>query len=67
MGARPIVIAAEDAQIHYALEKKIEDGTVKWLRKSLEDADLKTLGRDEVDNVVDAVFVTLGKQNKLST
>ncbi len=30
------------------------------------DEDLTTLGRDEVDGVVDAVFVTVGGKNVLS-
>ena len=61
VGAKPVVIAPSGAQVHYALHKKVEDGEVKWVQKDFEDEDLKTFGRDEVDNVVDAVFVTAGK------
>lgn len=57
-GAKPVVVAPEDAEVHYALQKRIDDGEVRWLRKPFDDQDLFALGRDEVDNVVDAVFVT---------
>lgn len=58
VGAKPKVIAPADADVHYVLAKRIEDGEVEWIKKSFEDADLSILGRVEVDNVVDAVFVT---------
>lgn len=67
VGAKPKVIAPADADFHYVLAKRIEDGEVEWIRKSFEDADLSTLGRGEVDNVVDAVFVTANGKNALST
>jgi hypothetical protein len=60
VGARPVLIAPEDSTLHYALVKRIDAGEVKWLRRSFQDADLTTLGRPEVDGVVDAVFVTAG-------
>lgn len=65
-GARAIVVAAADAEIHYALQKKIEDGQVEWIRGRFDDQILRNRGRDEVDNIVDAVFVTLGGKNSLS-
>lgn len=58
VGAKPVVIAPADADVHYILAKQIEDGHVKWEKKNFEDADISRFGRDEVDNVVDAVFVT---------
>lgn len=57
-GARPIIIAPENVQPHYTLEKRIEDGKLEFLRRDFQDEDLKTLGRQEVDGYVDAVFVT---------
>lgn len=66
VGAKPKVIAPADADIHYVLAKRIEDGEVEWFKKNFEDIDLSTLGRDEVDNVVDAVFVTANGKNALS-
>ncbi|MCJ1226123.1 hypothetical protein MMC12_002772 [Toensbergia leucococca] len=58
VGAKPKVIVPADAEVHYALMKRIEIGEVEWIRKVFEDEDVERLGRDEVDNVVDAVFVT---------
>ena len=67
VGAKPIVVAPADAQVHYALQKKIDDGNVQWVQRAFEDADLKTMGRGDVENVVDAVFVTLGGKHPTST
>ncbi|KAL8899985.1 MAG: hypothetical protein Q9207_005918 [Kuettlingeria erythrocarpa] len=66
VGATPIVIASPEAEAHYALKERIEAGQVKWVRRDFEDIDLTTLGRDEIDNVVDAAFVTLGGKELLS-
>ncbi|KLJ13682.1 uroporphyrin-III C-methyltransferase/precorrin-2 dehydrogenase/sirohydrochlorin ferrochelatase [Blastomyces silverae] len=66
-GAIPIVIAPEGVEIHAPLLQKIEDGRVRRIGREFKDEDLKTLGRNEVDNYVDAVFVTLGPQNPLSS
>lgn len=60
VGAKPILLAPEDSTLHYGLVKRIEAGEVKWLKRSFKDDDLTTLGREEVDSVVDAVFVTAG-------
>jgi uroporphyrin-III C-methyltransferase len=48
VGAKPIVIAAETADIHYGLQKRIDDGSVKWLKKRFEDQDISNLGREEI-------------------
>ena len=66
VGAKPKVIAPADAEVHYVLAKRIEDGEVEWIKKSFEEADLSNLGRRDVDNVVDAVFVTVNGKNTLS-
>jgi uroporphyrin-III C-methyltransferase len=60
VGAKPIVIAPEDATVHYSLMKRIEEGEVQWLKRDFRAEDLTTLGRAEVDGVVDTVFVTVG-------
>jgi uroporphyrin-III C-methyltransferase len=67
VGASPIVITPPGSDVHYTLAKRIEEGTVNLIQKDFEDNDLKTLGRPEVDNVVDAVFVTTGPRSTLST
>lgn len=60
VGAKPKLIAPSDADVHYVLAKRIEAGEVEWIQKVFEDDDMMTLGRKEVDSVVDAVFVTSG-------
>ncbi|UKZ82403.1 hypothetical protein TrVFT333_010191 [Trichoderma virens FT-333] len=57
-GAHPIVVAPETVELHYGLQQRIDDGSVKWVREAFEDEHLFRLGREEVGRVVDAVFVT---------
>ncbi|KAM0817584.1 putative Tetrapyrrole methylase [Seiridium cardinale] len=66
VGASPLLLAPATAQLHYALQKRVDDGDVKWMKKAFEDSDLLTLGREEVDRVVDAVFVTSGPRDPQS-
>lgn len=65
-GAKPVVLAPETADIHFTLNEQIANGSVQLLRRDFQDDDLTTLGREEVDRVVDAVFVTSGGNNELS-
>ncbi|KZL65434.1 siroheme synthase [Colletotrichum incanum] len=65
-GATAILLAPETPDLHYGLQKRIDAGEVTWHKKAFEDTDLFTLGRDEVDNVVDAVFVTSGPRDSLA-
>lgn len=58
VGAKPVLIAPGSAELHHALQKRIDSGEVKWLAKSFEDEDVFQHGREDVDGVVDAVFVT---------
>lgn len=67
VGAHPILIAPEEATLHYGLVKRIEEGEVKWIKRNFQEEDLTTLGRAEVDGVVDAVFVTAGGKQGQST
>ena len=66
VGAKPKIIAHADADIHYVIAKRIEDGEAEWIQEGFKDDHLTNLGRDEVDNVVDAVFVTSGGKSALS-
>ncbi|KAL7816150.1 Uroporphyrinogen methylase [Trichoderma gracile] len=59
-GAHPIVVAPETAELHYGLQRRIDDGSVKWVREAFADEHLFRLGREDVGGVVDAVFVTAG-------
>ncbi|KZM23280.1 Uroporphyrinogen-III C-methyltransferase [Ascochyta rabiei] len=67
VGAHPILIAPDDATLHYGLVKRIDEGKVSWLKRSFREDDLTTLGRAQVDGVVDAVFVTAGGKQGQST
>jgi uroporphyrin-III C-methyltransferase len=67
VGAKPLLIAPETAELHYALQKRIDNDEVKWLKKSFEDEDVLQLGREEINYVVDTVFVTLGPRDPLSS
>lgn len=60
VGATVKLVAPPDADMHYGIAKRIEEGQVEWIKKDFSDDLLTTLGRDEVSNVVDMVFVTLG-------
>jgi len=62
VGAKAKLIAPESAEIHYGLQKRIDNGEVEWLKKSFGDQDLFQLGREEVGGVVDMVFVTSGRE-----
>jgi uroporphyrin-III C-methyltransferase len=66
VGAKPHLIAPETAELHYALQKRIDNGEVEWLKKPFEDEDVVRLGREETGGVVDAVFVTTGPRDPLS-
>lgn len=66
VGAKPVVIAPETADVHYGLQKRIDAGEVKWIKKNFEEADISSLGREEIDGFVDAVFVTLGPRDPMS-
>ncbi|KAJ5459835.1 Uroporphyrinogen-III C-methyltransferase [Penicillium daleae] len=65
-GARPIIIAPETAGLHFTLADQISNGSAQWVRREFQDDDLTSLGREEVDRVVDTVFVTLGGSDPLS-
>lgn len=65
-GAKPIIIAPETVDLQYALFERIANGSAQWVRREFRDDDLTTLGREEVDHVVDTVFVTLGSSHPLS-
>ncbi|KAF6790369.1 siroheme synthase [Colletotrichum sojae] len=62
-GANPILVAPETPDLHYGLQKRIDAGEVTWHRKPFQDEDLFSLGREDVGNVVDAVFVTSGSRD----
>ncbi|CRL20596.1 Uroporphyrin-III C-methyltransferase, yeast [Penicillium camemberti] len=66
VGAKPIIIAPKTDDMHFTLSEHISNGSAQWIRREFQDKDLTTLGREEVDHIVDLVFVTLGGNNSLS-
>ncbi|GFP57361.1 uroporphyrinogen-III C-methyltransferase [Trichoderma asperellum] len=66
-GAHPVLIAPETAELHYSLQRRVDDGSVKWVRTAFRDEHLFELGRDEVGRVVDAVFVTSASRDELGS
>ncbi|KIW07760.1 uncharacterized protein PV09_01688 [Verruconis gallopava] len=67
VGATPILITPRDSIVHYGLQKRIDDKQISWVQREFQADDLKTLGRAEVDHVVDAVFVTLDRRDPRSS
>ncbi|KAI0544276.1 uroporphyrin-III C-methyltransferase [Xylaria curta] len=61
-GASPILLAPATTELHYALQKRLDDGEIKWVKEEFQESHLFTLGREDVDHVVDAVFVTSGSR-----
>lgn len=59
VGARPVVIAPAHEEVHFTLARAIEEGKVRWVQQDFEEQHLSTLGRGEIDNYVDTVFLTL--------
>lgn len=60
-GAKPILVAPEPPPtqpLHYGLAKLVESGQVEWQRTPFTEEFALSRGRDEIGNVVDAVFVT---------
>lgn len=59
-GADVKLIGRGDSQrINDKIEEYQKKGNIEWLDRDFELSDLKSLGRDEVDKIVDKVFVTL--------
>ncbi|KAF8242507.1 uroporphyrin-III C-methyltransferase [Wilcoxina mikolae CBS 423.85] len=56
-----VKLIAPEGELPYGLQRRIEDGGVEWVRRRFEDKDLETLGREEVDGVVDLVWVVDGE------
>ncbi|KAK3336107.1 tetrapyrrole methylase [Cercophora scortea] len=58
-GAKPILISPTPVDdLHHGVAAQVASGAVSHLARPFHDEDLFTLGRAEVDGIVDAVFVT---------
>ena len=60
VGAKPKIVAPADADVHYVLAQRINEGKVEWIQRSFDEQLLGSFGREEVGRFVDAVFVTSG-------
>lgn len=59
-GAKPILIAHQAThEIPKSIQDNISSGKLKYIEKEFDTNDLVSLGKEEVDGVVDRVFVTL--------
>lgn len=67
VGATPIVVAPDSGNVHYGLARRIEEHNIQWHKRDFQDDDLTTFGREEVDGVVDAVFVTSSGKSAQAT
>ena len=66
VGARPIILATPDSDIHFTLARSIEEGAATLVREQFQEEHLYTLGREEVEGYVDLVFVTSHPADPLS-
>ncbi|KEY65758.1 hypothetical protein S7711_05587, partial [Stachybotrys chartarum IBT 7711] len=66
-GARPVLVAPGAADLPSGLRQLIADGAVRWERREFDESLLETLGRQDVDGFVDAVFVTTGPKDPLGS
>jgi uroporphyrin-III C-methyltransferase len=58
-GASPILISpVPDQPLHHTLQTHISSGSLIWHQHQVTETDILTLGRPEVNNIVDAVFIT---------
>lgn len=65
-GASPILVSSVD-KLPVRLEQQVANGDLKWIQRDFDiELDLTSLGRDEVDSVVDKVFVTSKSTSEMS-
>ncbi|KAI1293433.1 tetrapyrrole methylase [Xylaria venustula] len=62
-GASPVLLAPDTAELHYAIQQRLDNGEIKWVNEAFQENHLFTLGRQDVGHVVDAVFVTSGARD----
>ena len=66
-GASCVLITPTIAEeLHFDLKIAVEKGEVKYVQREFEEGDLRVFGREEVDGVVDMVFITLSPLDKRS-
>jgi uroporphyrin-III C-methyltransferase len=65
VGAKAKLVSPENTSMHYGLVKRIDVGEIEWIKTNFQDQYLTSVGRTEVNCVVDAVFVTLPPSDPL--
>jgi uroporphyrin-III C-methyltransferase len=65
-GATCVLITPTE-QLHFDLKSLIEGKKITHVQREIQEDDLKTFGREEVEGVVDMIFVTLSPQDKTGT
>jgi uroporphyrin-III C-methyltransferase len=64
-GASCILISpVEKEELHFDLKEFTERNRIKYVPRDFREEDLRTFGREEVDGIVDMVFVTLSPLDK---
>ena len=64
-GASCILISpVKKDKLHFDLKDFVERNRIKQVERVFREDDLRTLGREEVDGIVDMVFVTLSPLSK---
>jgi len=64
-GASCILISPfEKQELHFGLKEFVERDRIKHVQRDFRKEDLRTFGREEVDGIVDMVFVTLSPLDK---
>jgi len=64
-GASCILISpVEKEELHFDLKEFIEKNRIEHVPRDFREEDLRTFGREEVDGIVDIVFVTLSPLHK---
>lgn len=58
VGGVAIIVAPQHSGLHHNLQSRLDQGEIRWVEEEFHDRHLTTLGRQDVDNIVDGVFVT---------
>lgn len=66
VGARPVVVAPPESDVHFTLATSIDEGAVLRVQEAFREEHLYTLGREEVEGYVDAVFATTAPNDPIS-
>jgi Putative NAD(P)-binding len=67
-GAQCVLISpAQREELHFELRSLVKKGRIRHVQREFCEEDLRRFGREEVDNIIDMVFVTLSPLDKRGT